>query len=169
MAHMAKMFGTSERNLRRNARNFGLPSRHDCVGYYSMRYVVDAFGYSPTVCNSLFATVPKVARMNGDSVIHHVPPAKFWKWAWDKRDELDFSKYRRGAIPKEPKWLDEQIKIKKYRGWGKEWTDTEIATLKTLYAHGKSYEYIADKLGRSYKSVTSKYYRVVGSCDNRVS
>ena len=88
----------------------------------------------------------------------YIGPAEFWKWAYTKRDKLDFINYQKGPLSPEPKWFYEHLKVRKKKY--KIWTEAEEAALLTYWGTGKTSGYIAKKLGTEPRVVHDKKKRM---------
>lgn len=87
---------------------------------------------------------------------------KFWKWAYDNRTFLDFSKFEKHILGAEPAWVDKKrradisknIKIKTTK-----WTEKEDEYLKYLLKQFKySYDEIGNRLNRSSSAVKRRMH-----------
>ena len=86
----------------------------------------------------------------------------FWRWANNNKEIIDFSKLEKGALGKEPKWVEEKrLKDSKNntRKYKKHYS-TEEDNIIRMYHNHKSYREIADILQRSKKSVESRARRL---------
>ncbi|UQD53518.1 DNA-binding protein [Bacillus methanolicus] len=85
---------------------------------------------------------------------------EFWKWAYENKDRIDFSKLAFNSLPPEPDWVKEERKQKKNVRNYRNWTTQEEKQLIELAASGKTFQEIASILNRSTLSVEKKYYRL---------
>ncbi|MDE3840240.1 DNA-binding protein [Bacillus methanolicus] len=85
---------------------------------------------------------------------------EFWKWAYENKERIDFSKLASNSLPPEPDWVKEERKRKKNVRNYRSWTTREEKQLIELAASGKSIQEIASILNRSTLSVEKKYYRL---------
>jgi len=92
--------------------------------------------------------------------VNLIDPVEFWKWAEQNKDLIDFSRVEPNAIPPEPEWVKDARKAKPKRSL-KPWTTNEVAKMKQLRRMGKTYQEIAEILGRTKVSVELKYRRLM--------
>lgn len=92
--------------------------------------------------------------------VNLIDPVEFWKWAEQNKDLIDFSRIEPNAIPPEPEWVKDARKAKPKRSL-KPWTTNEVAKMKQLRRMGKTYQEIAEILGRTKVSVELKYRRLM--------
>jgi DNA-binding CsgD family transcriptional regulator len=85
---------------------------------------------------------------------------EFWKWAYEHKDRIDFSKLAPNSLPPEPEWVKEERKKKKNVRNYRSWTIQEEKQLMELAASGKSFQEIAKMLNRTRLSVEKKYNRL---------
>lgn len=76
--------------------------------------------------------------------------SKFWKWAENNKDIINWSKYERMSILPEPKWLKEVIRNYDAPKTRDKYTDDEIIKIRVLLSKGMSYAEIAKETGRTY-------------------
>lgn len=85
---------------------------------------------------------------------------EFWKWAYEHKDRIDFSKLAPNTLPPEPEWVKEERKKKKNVRNYRNWTIQEEKQLIELAASGKTFQEIASILNRSTSSIEKKYHRL---------
>ncbi|WP_162139922.1 helix-turn-helix domain-containing protein [Bacillus methanolicus] len=85
---------------------------------------------------------------------------EFWKWAYENKDRIDFSKLPANSLPPEPEWVKEERKRKKNVRNYRSWTIQEEKQLIELAANGKTFQEIASILNRSTLSIEKKYRRL---------
>lgn len=78
-----------------------------------------------------------------------IDPDEFWKWADTHRTLINWSNYIPLSLPPEPEWVNEERKNYKNTRHRKPFTDTEKAQIKHMIRQGKTYQEIADSLGRT--------------------
>ena len=103
-------------------------------------------------------TIKRVTSMK--QRVNLIDPVEFWKWAEQNKDLIDFSRIEPNAIPPEPEWVKDARKAKPKRSL-KPWTTNEVAKMKQLRRMGKTYQEIAEILGRTKVSVELKYRRLM--------
>ena len=78
---------------------------------------------------------------------------KFWKWAEEHKDIINWSKYEFMSMCPEPKWLEEPVKNYSTSKSRKKFTEQEIIMIKGLLHKGLNYREISEQTGRSYYSI----------------
>ena len=82
-----------------------------------------------------------------------INPEKFWKWAEERKEIINWSKYEIGSVLPEPDWVkNEKRNYNQYRS-RERFTEKEISTIKGLLRRNLSYREIAEIVGRSYYSI----------------
>lgn len=91
----------------------------------------------------------------------YIVPYKFWRWARQNTNWLNFRNYEYGSIGEEPRWLKDVIEDQKKQNKyvRREWTMKEISTLDWMVDGGKKDAEIAIALGRSKASIKRKRLR----------
>lgn len=85
---------------------------------------------------------------------------KFWKWAEENKDAIDWSKSEENVLGNEPQWVKERRKIDFYnrRYWNKPWSASEDSALKAYLEKGLTYIEIGKRLNRSSCAVRKRIY-----------
>lgn len=161
VAALAKKYKRSEKQIREHAYRMGLPSYRDVSCMNSRKYITDCFGYDSKAAYTVFKDAPFITKSNGKQQVSHISHVKFWAWAKNNRENIDFSRYMKGSIEHEPKWVDEEIKKIK-RVVPKKWTVLEDKRLIMYYKMGLSITDIAAKMDRSYSAIAHRVGRIKG-------
>lgn len=90
---------------------------------------------------------------------------KFWSWAFNHRDFIDFSKIEPGILGKEPQWVENSRKQDFYdmgkKGWERSWTPEEdaqmVAYLKTFRY---TYRQLSTLLKRTELSIQNRLFQI---------
>lgn len=87
----------------------------------------------------------------------------FWKWAYEHRGFIDFSKFEPGSLGLEPQWVEKIRKQDFYdmgkKGWERPWTSEEDSR---MIAYLKTYKY-------TYRQLSVLMNRTELSIQNRLS
>lgn len=140
-------------NITLKARHMGLDTIKDAYNIITIKDVCSAFNY--TNANIFKSWGLPCERFDKDTKYYYVDIKKFWKWAYDNREKINFKKYEMGSLLPEPKWLIPYRKEQKEKD-RHAWTEQEEAALKLYKKHGKTNAYIAAKLGIEEKKVYEK-------------
>jgi DNA-directed RNA polymerase specialized sigma24 family protein len=106
-----------------------------------------------------FPAFKRVSRR--ERAFYFVRPEEFWKWAFQNREKLNFSRIPPHAIPPEPIWVKKERKQnQKIERNYKPWTTGEIKDLFDYSQKGFTHSQIAQELDRSAYSVERKLSRV---------
>lgn len=89
----------------------------------------------------------------GNTFRYHIDTCKFWEWAYEHKDKINWSKYQRYSLPPEPDWVYEMIKNSHALNSHKDITDEEILTIQWMAKTGHNNEEIAKQLNRSICSI----------------
>jgi hypothetical protein len=106
-----------------------------------------------------FPAYKKVTRSK--RAFYFVRSEEFWKWAFQNREKLNFSKIPPRVINPEPSWVESERKLgqKNERNY-KIWTIKEVKKLEVYHQNGFTNSEIAEELDRSIYSVDKKLIRV---------
>lgn len=93
---------------------------------------------------------------------HLIELDDFWKWAEKNQDKFDGRRMEPGVIGKEPARMAEKRKTDYRRPIRRprKWTPEEDAVLRQMFKQGVTYRKIAERLGRSEKSVGHRLTRI---------
>lgn len=161
---ICKRLNRSLNSVVRKANLIGLGRKTESSDYVSVLSILTAI-YGPTargrvqrfIDNGLPARKSKLRKNKGTWIIKM---SKFWKWAKENQDKLNFSHFERYALGQEPDWVD----IKRKADFAaeqkrpKEWTLAEDTALKALVNLPR--KEVARRLGRSTKAVTNRYWKL---------
>lgn len=90
--------------------------------------------------------------LNG--VIHYdIDLKKFWKWAENHKDIINWSKYECGTLALEPDWVRREKMSYEYSHTREKWTDEDLRKVKLLLKTDKTYKEVAKELGRTYYGI----------------
>ena len=78
---------------------------------------------------------------------------KFWKWANNHKDMINWSRYEIGSIPPEPEWVVDTKRNYKTVKSRQRFTPEEILRIKSYLRTDMNYQSIADEMGRSLYSI----------------
>lgn len=89
----------------------------------------------------------------GNQTRYLIEGNKFWKWAENNKDIINWSKYECMSILPEPKWLKETIRNYATPKAREKYTDDDIVNIRVLLSKGLSYAEIARETGRTYYGI----------------
>lgn len=81
---------------------------------------------------------------------------RFWKWAENHKDIINWSKYECGTLALEPEWVRKEKMYYEHKNTRKKWTDEDLRRTKTLLRLDKTHKEIAKELGRTKSGVAHK-------------
>lgn len=93
--------------------------------------------------------------ING-TIRYDIDLKKFWKWAGDHKDIINWSKYECGTLALEPEWVRKEKMYYEYSNTRKKWTDEDLRRAKVLLRLDKTQKEIARELGRTQNGVAHK-------------
>lgn len=160
MEKMIEIFKRSERAIiSRMKRLTGSEDKGYNSGYLTTVQLADIMGV--TYCSVDRWIKDRDLKIHKVGQRRYIIPYKFWRWAKENTDWLDFRCYQYGSIGEEPRWLKGVIEEQKAQNKHKrrEWTVKEISTLDWMVDGGKKDDEIAKVLGRSKASVKRKRLR----------
>ena len=94
---------------------------------------------------------------------YSIDPVKFWKWAENHKNLINWSRYEVGSLAPEPGWLRSARMNYKTINSRKRYTEQEIAKVKRMISKCHTYEEIAKELGRSVYSI-KHVVRKIATC-----
>ena len=86
----------------------------------------------------------------GNQMRYLIEGEKFWKWAENNKDIINWAKYERQSLLPEPDWLRGVIRSYNTPKAREKYTDDDIVKIRVLLSKGLSYAEIAKETGRSY-------------------
>lgn len=83
-----------------------------------------------------------------------IEPVKFWGWAYEHKDIINWSKYTSKSILPEPNWLNETINEYHTPNTRLRFTGEEITEIRNMIIKQElPYKEIARRTGRTYQSI----------------
>lgn len=168
LKNIAKNLNRSEYAIRLKAGRLGLGNFCEAGDYVLLKHVIIALGYC-----YVESVVDKFIKYNFPiKIIKHnkrkyrkVNLEEFWKWAENNKEVLNFTKFEKNALGKEPTWVDEKRKRdilttgNKYAFWTK---DEE----NLLVSKAKSGRYdlldLSIDFNRTEAAIRRKYFDLTG-------
>lgn len=148
----AERFGRTKESVKHKAQKLGL-NAYVCEELY-VKMVARCFNCDPSVVNRWIDMygLPFRKVQRGQMACRLISTDNFWKWAKDHKNVVPWQKYERQSLLPEPEWLNECIKdaVKNNR---KKVSTLEINSVIYMRNRGKSFEEIANELGRTVDSV----------------
>ena len=83
-----------------------------------------------------------------------IDPDDFWEWASTHKSLINWSNYIPLSLPPEPEWVNEERKNYKNTRHRKPFTDSEKIQIKHMIRQGKTYQEIANAIGRSKNGIS---------------
>ena len=149
----AESLGRSEYSVKRKASKMGL---NHYTEYLSAKVIAKSFNSDVDVVIRWIEKFNLPARkvICDNQKRYLIDPDVFWEWAFKNKSKINWSKYIKGSILPEPDWVEIEKKIYKFPNNRKKFTTQEKNRIKILLQRGKSYQEIADEIGRTYYSVS---------------
>lgn len=159
----AKHLGRSVASVKHKAQRLGLNSYYG--EYLSAKTIAGIFNCDISVvkrwCEKL--ELPCIKVKTPTQTRYLIDPVKFWKWAEDNREEINWRKYEQGTILPEPSWIcnisDTYSYPERHR---KEITGEEKRVIKSLMRQNKTNAEIAKEIRRTYYAtshITKNIYK----------
>lgn len=160
---MAKKLNRTPIAVRARIYNLGLGRTAEASGLLTVSRLAKSLNVDKSIVDRWvnskgLKTIKRVTSLK--QRVNLIDPVEFWKWAEQNKDLIDFSRIEPNAIPPEPEWVKDARKAKPKRSL-KPWTTNEVAKMKQLRRMGKTYQEIAEILGRTKVSVELKYRRLM--------
>lgn len=162
---ISKKLGRTESAISNKAFRLGLGKQIESGEYVTVNQLFIALGYASFdstkleswVKNRKFPIKYKVLRKRKFKVIYI---DDFWKWAEKNKNFIDFSKFTKYMLGKEPKWVESKrqndiLKSSKYKS--SKWTQKEDEYLIFLVNQFKySYQEISQLTGRTVGAISRR-------------
>lgn len=158
---MAQNLNRTPISVELKMKRMGLSNTRDQVGLLTMGELARLLGVDRNIVKhwaDRHGLPYQKRKTKREKTFYFVDTDKFWEWADQNRDKVDFSRIERHAIPPEPAWV-EPLRQKRRETRYKPWTIQEERQLLEQMKHC-SLEEIAKKMNRSLTSVERKYYRI---------
>ena len=85
---------------------------------------------------------------------YNIEPVKFWDWAYEHKDIINWSKYKSKSILPEPNWLNEAIQSYHTPNTRLRFSEEEIISIREMIMkQNLPYKEIARRTGRTYQSI----------------
>lgn len=165
---IATKLGKNPKSLRMYMNNHGIPTGRQAADGISVTDFAEA------VCRrteSVYDWIDKLGLpvkrypigMKSKEIF--IDMTKFWKWAWENKNFLDFSNIEKGILGLEPEWVDDMRKMDTYdwgkKGWSKVWTPQEDIRLRNLLKlHRYTYRQLSCILQRSELAIQGHLYSI---------
>ena len=148
----ARVLNRTEVSVKRKAAKMGINKRIDLFG---LRTFAKCFGVENSV---VLRWIQKfnmpVRNYKFDQHNHYdVDLEKFWQWAEEHKELINWSKYKCGSLALEPKWVRQEKRMYQTPMTREKWTSEDLRTLKKLLHLKKTYAEIATEMGRTYNSI----------------
>lgn len=163
---IAKTLNRSESSVLSKKDKLKLGAFLDNGDYITLNQLMKAVGYpvcGKSVKRWVDREIPIINKKVNNNSFKAVRIDEFWKWAEENKKKLDFSKFERYILGKEPEWVEikRQNDILKKPHTKRLWTKNEDERLIFLV---KQYKYncteIAEKMQRSENSIRHRLHRL---------
>jgi biotin operon repressor len=166
--HIAKKLDRSKDSVWQKMVELGCSDFHMEAGTYTANAFAELVGVSQeTVRRWIRKGLPAVkkARQRGvDARYHryHIEVPRFWKWAEENKDIIEFNKIEPDLLAPEPEWVMIERRKQYYKpAKQKIWTTGEDKTLLRLcYGEGLKHREIAERMGRTQNSIEKRLKRL---------
>jgi len=159
---IAKNLDRTSISVELKMKRMGLSNTRDQVGLITMGELARLLGVDRNTVKHWADRhkLPYIKRKTKkEKTFYFVDTNRFWDWADNNREKVDFSRIERHAIPPEPKWVEPLRQERKETRY-KPWTIQEEKQLLEQMKHRKPLADIAKSMNRSLTSVERKYYRI---------
>lgn len=162
---LAKRFNVNARQVINKASVLKLGTWIENSEYLTFMEVITALGqkssgYAYKRLKKLNIPLVKVVRCQSKEM---VDMKKFWEWAEENKKQLNFAKFEKGALGKEPDWVDEKRKLdyknptKHSKKWSKE---SEQLLIKNATSGKYTLPEIAKDFARTESAIRRKLSRL---------
>ena len=155
---LAKKIGTSVCAVKRKAYKEGLGSAVNNSGLITLKELGDALGVSNNKVTrwvNEFGLAARRTNITGKKRFYRISILTFWTWAKEHKKLIDFDKFEKGNLGKEPIWADNCRTGKESKNY-KLWTKEEDLRLTTMWNAGITTQKIADTLHRKYGAIEKR-------------
>ena len=148
----AKKLNRTINSVKRKAAKLDL---NHYTNFLSAKVVAKCFGSDVSVVirwiNKFDLSCKKV--ICGNQTRYLIENEKFWKWAENNKNIINWGKYERQSLLPEPDWLRETIRNYNTPNTREKYTDDDIVKIRVLLAKGLSYAEISKETGRTYDGI----------------
>lgn len=164
--NISKKLGRTINSIKCRSQKLGLTDIRNCSEYITICKLSDAIGvnYKTIGCTWIKKGLPYKSKIFTE--IEKVKVIKiddFWKWAGKNIRILNFAKFEKGTLGKEPNWVSEKRKADQLNPdkicHNRKWTKQEDAELVGML---KAYKY-------TYKDVSRRIGRTEGAIRRRIA
>ena len=155
---LSKKLGTTICALRRQAYKQELGAALNNSGLITLKELGDALGISDDKVKrwiNKFGLVARRTNITGNKRFYRISILTFWAWAREHKELIDFYKFKKGNLGKEPTWVAD-CRTGKINKDYKLWTEKEDLQLTAMWNAGIPTQKIADTLHRKYCGVINR-------------
>lgn len=149
----AKHLGRSVVSVKRKATKMGLNHYLDNLGAKSISRCFDCDVSVVLRWIEKFG-LPAKKIVCHNQTRYNIDSKKFWKWAKEHKEIINWSRYELGSLVPEPEWVKDVKKGYKEKNHRKKFSEYEKNRVLSLLHKGKSYREISVEMGRSYYSIS---------------
>ena len=162
---LAKILGRSIGAVKQKANRMGLGTHLENREEITFRNLLEALGYSrynSYLVNRLRKLdFPFVYKASIKKKFRMVKIDEFWKWAEKNKCEINFAKFPKNALGKEPKWVDEKrradlmnpSKVNPRRKWTK---DEDRLLIEKVKSNRYTYQMLSRDLNRTECAISRR-------------
>lgn len=166
---IANRLGRTKSGVKSKMIELGCFDFHMEAGTYSANALSELIGVSYETVRRWILTKGLPAKKKGREYnvdekfqSYHIEIPRFWKWAEQNKNLIEFNKIEPDILPPEPEWVEKERRKQFYKpAKQKIWTTEEDRTLLDLYyKQGMKQRLIAEKLGRTQGSIEKRLKRL---------
>lgn len=153
VSYIAKKLNRTVHSVKKKARTLGL-NAYICEDLY-VRTIARCFNSHPRIVNRWIEKygLPYKTVQRGTFICKLISADKFWKWAENHKELIPWEKYEKSTILPEPDWVKEAIRMYAVKNRRKRITLLEAQYVVMQKKQGKSFEQLAEELGRTVESI----------------
>lgn len=158
--NVAKHLNRSLSSVKHKANRMNLNSY--ITGHIFLTSLAESFQSDPSVVHRWKDEfgLKMIKQKRGELTLYRIYPENFWKWAELHKEIIPFHKYQKGSILPEPEWLNDAIASVKTVNARTKITNQEIEYVKYHRGNGRSFQEIAENLGRTVYAVKHIWQKI---------
>jgi DNA-binding Lrp family transcriptional regulator len=159
---IAKMIGKTPKAVAEKKKRLKLDTVIEATEFLNSNELGTLLGRSPCTIRKWIKNkgLPHSKKvLANEREFYRIDTKKLWEWIKENENLMRWDLYELGSIANEPKWVLEKKKNFK-KTTAKRWNKTEDMYLEFYYKQGLSFNKIAEKLGRTMKSIDMRLIRL---------
>lgn len=149
----AKKLNRTKQSVKKKARKLGLNAYTDNL---SAKVVAQCFGLDISVVirwiNKFNLPADTIKCYN--QTRYNIDVDKFWKWAEENKDMINWTRYQINSLPPEPEWVKNQKNNYVFINHHRKFTYLEKQNIRRMLKENSTYGEISQKAGRTVYSIT---------------